>query len=475
MKKLLFTLCMASLIFACTKSDPLTESPVIDALSEAYDNSNFGNYKGVFTTLDSETRATVDVRITPDGAKATLTTEAGKVHEFYTKAEIVQGELTDVRFEGPEGSFNFEVDPDGGNVAITDVMYLDKPADILAKKNTAKALVNPVTGTYNCTNCNTGQAADAHPHFTTNSVTETFSFVFSGTPGSRDIETQIMYDGTPYNDSNAGTEGTENSNLGNITTADSDATDGNVTISGMSTVIANVDWEGTHTFSGDVSSISGFWDFETGGYIMIGTFQGVENAVFSESFDFYDGTGVVASPNSGQLDSDIWEITGMSDGSSPSSSGDFARGTTSGGVSTGGLYSYTAGGNGGAIWLQPIGSDFTPGNITLTFTNNTGSSLSNITISYKVLVLNDQDRSNSFNFSHSSDNATFTSEASLDFTSTALKDGTPTVQTFARTIVLTGVNIANGANYYLRWTGSDVGGSGSRDEFGLDDVLITSN
>ena len=175
MKKFLFVLSMTCLIFACSKSDQNLTSPTVDALSEEFDNSNFGNYKGVFTTLDSETRATVDVSITPDGATATLTTEAGQVHEFFSMTEIVQGEATNVTFQGNEGSFNFEVDANGENVAITEVMYLDKPSDILAKKNTAKAPTSPVTGTYNCTNC--GGAPINHPVFTSNNLTQSFNFI----------------------------------------------------------------------------------------------------------------------------------------------------------------------------------------------------------------------------------------------------------------------------------------------------------
>jgi hypothetical protein len=40
---------------------------------------------------------------------------------------------------------------------------------------------------------------------------------------------------------------------------------------------------------------------------------------------------------------------------------------------------------------------------------------------------------------------------------------------------LTGLNISNNAFYYLRWTGNDVSGGGSRDEYGLDNIRVTLN
>lgn len=294
MRNLLVCLLLVCFVFGCSKTDQ-NLSPTTDVLSEEYENSNFGNYKGVFTTLDSETRATVDVSITPDGAKATLKTEGGQIHEFFSMAEIEEGVPTEAIFQGDEGSFKFSVGADGSDVEITEVVYLDKPADILAKKNTAKSPTNTFTGTYNCTNCEMNQDADTHPHFTDNSVTETFSFVFSGTAGSGSINTQITYDGNVYN-TGSGSEGAVNGAVtGSPITMDNDASDNIVSIGGTSTVLANVDWEGTHDFTTATAAISGYWDFATGGYIMTGVFQASASSTlslpFSEQFN-QTGAGI---------------------------------------------------------------------------------------------------------------------------------------------------------------------------------------
>jgi hypothetical protein len=171
--------------------------------------------------------------------------------------------------------------------------------------------------------------------------------------------------------------------------------------------------------------------------------------------------------------------SGLSDGArgfgTDDTAGDHARGSSSGGVSSGGFYAFDVSGSGDyALGVQPAGSDFTPGYITLKLLNNTGSAITQLDIGYEVWVLNDQDRANSFNFSHSADDSTYTAVAALNFTSTEAADGSPAWAKVDRSTSITSINIANGANYYLRWTGDDVSGGGSRDEFALDDIQVTA-
>ena len=69
----------------------------------------------------------------------------------------------------------------------------------------------------------------------------------------------------------------------------------------------------------------------------------MSNATFTENFNTFTGSGFAPIPSLGQLDSDLWIISGLSDGSmtygdTRTSSGDFARGQTSNPVTTGGVY-----------------------------------------------------------------------------------------------------------------------------------------
>ncbi len=193
-------------------------------------------------------------------------------------------------------------------------------------------------------------------------------------------------------------------------------------------------------------------------------------------FTGFTGAGFAPSPAAGQLDSDSWRVTGLSDGAGSfggtHTSGDFARGPSTGGVTTGGVYGFDVGSGNRILGVQPTGDDFTPGTITLKIQNTTGAMIANLYVSYTIWTYNDQGRSNSLNFSYSLDDSSYTSVAALNFTTPQAADGSPAWTNTARSTTLTGINLADNASVYLRWTGDDVGGSGSRDEYGIDDVEV---
>jgi len=195
----------------------------------------------------------------------------------------------------------------------------------------------------------------------------------------------------------------------------------------------------------------------------------------SEGFNSFTGAGFSPTPSAGQLDSDSWVVLGLSDGAGTfggtHTTGDFARGTSTGGVTTGGIYAFNTGGGNKIFGVQPS-TDFTPGSFTLKIQNTTGSTVTGLIISYKIWYFNDQARANSLNFSHSPDNTTYTSVPALDFTTPAAADASPAWQSVMRSVTLTGLSILNSGFYFLRWTGNDVSGSGSRDEYGIDDISV---
>ena len=195
------------------------------------------------------------------------------------------------------------------------------------------------------------------------------------------------------------------------------------------------------------------------------------------NFTGFTGTGFAPSPAAGQLDSDDWIANGFSDGSmifgDTKTTGDWARGASSGGVITGGIYSFDVGSGNVALGVQPGSSDWTPGSFILHIQNNTGDIIGILDISYSIFVRNDQGWGSSFNFSHSADNIVYTAETDLDYTSPAALDALGWTEV-TRNITITGVNINPLDVYYLRWSGDDVSGTGSRDEFGLDNVSVTA-
>ncbi|MBP8824023.1 MAG: lamin tail domain-containing protein, partial [Flavobacteriales bacterium] len=195
----------------------------------------------------------------------------------------------------------------------------------------------------------------------------------------------------------------------------------------------------------------------------------------------YTGAGFAPSPTVGQLNSNAWATTGMSDGAlafgGTRNSGDNARGANAapGGVSTGGFYAFTAPAIGSSsLGIKPGSEDWTPGTVTLRVQNTTGADLTSLDVAYELWCNNSQARSNSFNFAWSTDNSSYTAVAALDFTSVAGADALG-YGVSNRSTTISGLNVANNAYVYLRWSGDDAGGSGSRDEFALDDISVTGH
>ena len=189
----------------------------------------------------------------------------------------------------------------------------------------------------------------------------------------------------------------------------------------------------------------------------------------------FTGSGFTSNPNSGQLDTDAWATTGLSDGAKnfgiSNASGDHARGSNDGGVSTGGIYGFDIGGGNRALGIQPTGSDWTPGTITLKIVNNSSSVINDMDIDYNIFVRNDQNRASSFNFSYSFNNSSFTDATGANYTSPQSSGGTAWIAN-SRNVQLSNLSLNPGDDFYIRWSGSDAGGSGSRDEFALDDIAI---
>jgi len=189
----------------------------------------------------------------------------------------------------------------------------------------------------------------------------------------------------------------------------------------------------------------------------------------------------------GRLNSNSLAISGWSDGalvfggSRITPSTDYTRGSTNSAVITGGIYAYSglpASVSDPIMLFQPGGGDFAPGSMILKVVNGGTAVIRSMTIQYDLFVRNDQGRSSSFNFSHGSDGSQFTAVPSLDYISPAAADLAGLVHIGAgpsRSLLITGLTLLPGSFYYLRWSSDDVSGSGSRDEFGIDNILVSAD
>lgn len=199
-------------------------------------------------------------------------------------------------------------------------------------------------------------------------------------------------------------------------------------------------------------------------------------------FTGFTAAGISASPSAGQLDSNIWRITGFSDGDTtfgggPYTTGDFARGSSTGNESIGGIYAFAAAGsNNPALGVQPGSTDFTPGDATLRVKNDTGSTVTSIDFSIRRCYLNNEDRSSTLSVTYSTDDTTYSQVGNIVPANTpAAQDSSPTWQCLVVSTTMTGLSLANGALLYFKFSSDDNGGTGSRDELAVDDISITPN
>ena len=215
-------------------------------------------------------------------------------------------------------------------------------------------------------------------------------------------------------------------------------------------------------------------DYDT--FVSYGPEVGVAGAFRWLDFAAYAGAGLVPAPTCGQVSSNSFLVQGLSDGATTFggsfTTGDYARGVNAGTAATAGLYAFEVGPSDRAFGVTPAGTDFTPGDITIAVRNDGTAPLRDLQVGYVIQVLNSQARANSFNFSSSTDGSTFTPVASLDYTSPELADIPAAWTSVPRGTALTGVDVAVGGSLYLRWSGDDVSGAGSRDRFGLDDLVL---
>jgi hypothetical protein len=197
--------------------------------------------------------------------------------------------------------------------------------------------------------------------------------------------------------------------------------------------------------------------------------------IYTIDFTGFTGAGFTPEPAAGQLDSDTWRVSGLSDGDMPfggtGTGAVFARGTSAGGINPGGIYAFTVAPGVTALGVQPTNGEFTPGEIVLRILNNTGGMITDIDVDYDLWVNNDKDRSSSFDLAHSPDDSIYTNL--ITFSTTASKDANGWTKHVNSTSI-SDLTTPDGGFYHLRWSSDDAGGSGSkRDELGLTNIQIS--
>jgi len=189
----------------------------------------------------------------------------------------------------------------------------------------------------------------------------------------------------------------------------------------------------------------------------------VEGAV-RESFDSFRGTFATLPPG--------FSVSKTAKGLMPADDEDF-RGTNAGWVTAGGCYAWSLGGGNYALGYQPTEDEFTPGFFVAVASNATGVALRSLSVDYSVVFLNNADRASALDFEFSLDGSNFTRVADMTFSTPAKREERATWKTASRSLQIRFQSyLEPGARIWLRWYGYDAGGSGSRDEYGIDNLRL---
>lgn len=198
-----------------------------------------------------------------------------------------------------------------------------------------------------------------------------------------------------------------------------------------------------------------------------------DNTVANVNTGTFDASGASPAPVAGDLNSNAWLFLGA---------GAFQNVTSAGAVTTGGIYAFETSPADIALGIQPTGSNFTGGNyFALEVDNNTGVTLTSLTVSYVLSDYNDQPQANSVTFEYSTTSlfSGFTSGgisgSAITVTSDAAADPVPAWAEQTLTYTISGLSLTNGSTIYLRWAGNTVTGSGEGDQLAFDDITVTGS
>ncbi|MBL4583255.1 MAG: hypothetical protein JKX83_01435 [Pseudomonadales bacterium] len=213
--------------------------------------------------------------------------------------------------------------------------------------------------------------------------------------------------------------------------------------------------------------------------LALSAYPALATTIYSENFSGFDGSGFAINPNTGQLHSEVFRVTGLSHGDGTFAAtydiGDFARGSSNGGVTTGGVYAFDiSNGNGSpnvALGIQQTSSDLTPGDISLRIINQSSATIHSIDIQFDLFELNNAGRSSVVEFEYAmGDENSYNSLAV--FNSNEAADANASWAGVLESISLSSINWAAADPLFLRWSFDDLAGSGSRDEFAIDNITV---
>lgn len=207
----------------------------------------------------------------------------------------------------------------------------------------------------------------------------------------------------------------------------------------------------------------------------------ITNFPYSQNFDGIGNTATAALPSGFKLGANTTDFTAATNTTATTHAAGTSGTGSLNGTSAGGAYNFAAGVTASttdrAVGFLTSGGFTSPRDIFFAFTNNTGNVLSTLTIAFDYEKYRTGSRAFDWTFFHGS-TATSISTAATDGNQSYAADAANAVlnpsTSVSKTISLTGLSIANGTTYYLRWRYTGSGGSTNAQGLGVDNIVISS-
>ncbi|MBK7429108.1 MAG: T9SS type A sorting domain-containing protein [Saprospiraceae bacterium] len=200
----------------------------------------------------------------------------------------------------------------------------------------------------------------------------------------------------------------------------------------------------------------------------------------------YNGSGLSPANVPGRLNTSAWRVSlnpgpnGSTQYNSPATSNpNFGKGPSTGGSATNGIYAFQTEEGNIALGVKPfvqnnnnVFSTSPGGFFELRSQNKTNQAVEEAYVSFVYYVYNNGNLSTDFKLSYSVNGNIFTDLTDFDFETPAALDNPVGWKKHVYSVKISGLSIPLDGFLYIRWTGEDTGGVGTRDAFAIDDISI---
>ncbi len=199
------------------------------------------------------------------------------------------------------------------------------------------------------------------------------------------------------------------------------------------------------------------------------------NTVVTQNFNAIGASATAALPANWKMSSaGTGSTSGWATGTNITAT---TQAASSGSPSTGGAYNWaTSAGTDRAIGFMASGSYASPNSVMAFYRNTTGATVTSITVTFAIERYRINTATFSLAFFSSTDGTAWTARNAGDISTSVFATGASAYtfgspQIIYKTVTISGLNILNNGDFYLRWIFTNTGGANSQG-LGLDDVSL---